>query len=81
MERSFFVKCRKLPRRSPNSDDNALHFKVCGDRRSQFEMDAEVMRSPDRRAMHVSELTDEDLAALDAMEIPAEGARYDHEMT
>jgi hypothetical protein len=28
------------------------------------------------RAMHVSELSDEDLAALDAVEIPAETARY-----
>jgi hypothetical protein len=35
----------------------------------------------DRRAKHVSELTDEELAALDAMEIPAEAARYNHEMT
>jgi hypothetical protein len=34
----------------------------------------------DRRAMHVSELTDEELAALDAAEIPAEATRYDHEM-
>jgi hypothetical protein len=31
--------------------------------------------------MHVSELTDEDLAALDAVEIPTEAARYNHEMT
>jgi prevent-host-death family protein len=39
------------------------------------------LRSLDRRAMHVSELSDEDLAALDAVEIPAEAARYNHEMT
>ncbi len=30
--------------------------------------------------MHVSELTDEDLAALDAVKIPEEAARYNHEM-
>jgi prevent-host-death family protein len=39
------------------------------------------LRSLDRRAMHVSELTDEELAALDKVEIPAEAARYDHEIT
>jgi prevent-host-death family protein len=39
------------------------------------------LRSLDRRAMHVAELTDEDLAALDVVEIPEEAARYDHEMT
>jgi hypothetical protein len=39
------------------------------------------LRQLDRRAMHVSELTDEDLAALDAVEIPAEATRYNHEMT
>jgi prevent-host-death family protein len=39
------------------------------------------LRNLDRRAMHVSELTDEDLAALDAVEIPTEAARYNHEMT
>jgi prevent-host-death family protein len=39
------------------------------------------LRGLDRRAMHVSELSDEDLAALDAVEIPAEAARYNHEMT
>jgi prevent-host-death family protein len=39
------------------------------------------LRSLDRRAMHVSELSDEDLVALDAVEIPAEAARYNHEMT
>ena len=39
------------------------------------------LRNLDRRAMHVSELSDEDLAALDAVKIPAEAARYNHEMT
>jgi prevent-host-death family protein len=39
------------------------------------------LRSLDRRATHVSELTDEDLAALDAVKIPEEAARYNHEMT
>jgi len=39
------------------------------------------LRSLDRRAIHVSELTDEELAALDAVEIPAEAVRYNHEMT
>jgi prevent-host-death family protein len=39
------------------------------------------LRNLDRRAMHVSELTDDDLAALDAVEIPAETGRYNHEMT
>ena len=39
------------------------------------------LRRLDRRAMHVSELTDEELTALDRVEIPAEAARYDHEMT
>jgi prevent-host-death family protein len=39
------------------------------------------LRSLDRRAMQVSELTDEELAALDKVEIPTEAARYDHEMT
>src|SRR3970282_1179646 len=38
------------------------------------------LRSLDRRAIHVSELTDEELAALDAVEIPAEAMRYNHEM-
>jgi PHD/YefM family antitoxin component YafN of YafNO toxin-antitoxin module len=38
------------------------------------------LRSLDRRTMHVSELTDEDLAALDAAKIPEEAARYNHEM-
>ena len=39
------------------------------------------LRSLDRRAMHVSELSDEDLAALDAAKIPEETARYNHEIT
>ena len=39
------------------------------------------LRSLDRRALHVSELTDEDLAALDGVKIPEEAARYNHEMT
>lgn len=39
------------------------------------------LRSLDRRAMHVSELTGEELAALGNVEIPAEAARYNHEMT
>ena len=39
------------------------------------------LRSLDRRAMHVSELTNYGLAALDRVEIPAEATRYNHEMT
>lgn len=39
------------------------------------------LRSLDRQALHVSELSDEELAALESVEIPAEAARYDHEMT
>lgn len=39
------------------------------------------LRSLDRRSMHVSELTDEEIAALDSVEIPTEAARYNHEMT
>jgi prevent-host-death family protein len=39
------------------------------------------LRSLDRPAMHVSELTDEDLAALDAIKISEEAARYNHETT
>ncbi len=39
------------------------------------------LRSLDRRAMHVSELTNEELATLDAIEIPAEATRYNPEMT
>jgi prevent-host-death family protein len=38
------------------------------------------LRSLDRRAMHVSELSNEARAALDAVEIPAEAARYNHEI-
>jgi PHD/YefM family antitoxin component YafN of YafNO toxin-antitoxin module len=34
------------------------------------------LRSLDRRVMHVSDLTDEELAALDNVEIPSEAARY-----
>jgi prevent-host-death family protein len=39
------------------------------------------LRNLDRRAMHVSELSDEEVAALNSVEIPAEAARYNHEMT
>jgi prevent-host-death family protein len=39
------------------------------------------LRSLDRRAIHVSELTEEELAALESVEIPAEAARYNHELT
>ena len=39
------------------------------------------LRSLDRRAMHVSELSDEELSALDRVEILAAAARYNHEMT
>jgi prevent-host-death family protein len=39
------------------------------------------LRSLDRRAMHVSELTDEELAARDGAKISEEAARYNHEMT
>jgi prevent-host-death family protein len=38
------------------------------------------LRSLDRCAMHVSELTDEDLAALDAVKIPEEAALSNHEI-
>jgi PHD/YefM family antitoxin component YafN of YafNO toxin-antitoxin module len=38
------------------------------------------LRSLDRRAMHVSDLTYEELAALDNVEIPSEAARYNHEV-
>lgn len=38
------------------------------------------LRSLDRRAIHLSELTDEELAALDAVEILAETTRYNHEI-
>jgi PHD/YefM family antitoxin component YafN of YafNO toxin-antitoxin module len=39
------------------------------------------LRSLDRRAMHVSELTDEELVALDAVEIPGEATLYNHEVS
>jgi len=39
------------------------------------------LRSLDRRAMHVSELPDDVVEALGTIEIPAEAARYNHEMT
>jgi prevent-host-death family protein len=39
------------------------------------------LRNLDRRPMHVSELNDEELAALGSVEIPEEAARYNHEMT
>jgi prevent-host-death family protein len=39
------------------------------------------LRSLDRRAMHVSALTDQELAALDEVKISDEAARYNHEMT
>jgi prevent-host-death family protein len=38
------------------------------------------LRSLDRRAMHASGLTDEELSALEKVEIPAEAARYNHEV-
>lgn len=39
------------------------------------------LRSLERRAMHVSELTAEELAALGEVQIPVEASRYDHETT
>jgi prevent-host-death family protein len=39
------------------------------------------LRSLDRRAMHVSELSQEEIVALGKVDIPAEAARYNHEMT
>ncbi len=39
------------------------------------------LRNLDRRAMHVSELSQEEIAALGKVDIPAEAARYNHEMT
>ena len=39
------------------------------------------LRILDPRAMHVSDLTYEELAALDNMEIPSEASRYNHEVT
>jgi prevent-host-death family protein len=41
----------------------------------------ERLRSLERRAMHVSELSDDELRAIEGVEIPAEASRYDHEMT
>lgn len=41
----------------------------------------ERLRNLERRTMHVSDLTDDELHALEQVEIPAEAARYDHEMT
>ena len=38
------------------------------------------LRNLDRRAIHVSQLSDEEVAALDAVEMPAATARYNHEM-
>jgi prevent-host-death family protein len=38
------------------------------------------LRNLDRRAMHVSQLSDEEVAALDAAEVPAAAACYNHEM-
>ena len=38
------------------------------------------LRRLDRQAMHVSELTDEEYAALDKVETPAEAARFNHEI-
>lgn len=39
------------------------------------------LRSLDRRAMHVSELSDEEVAALKKVKIPKVAKRYNHEMT
>jgi prevent-host-death family protein len=39
------------------------------------------LRNLDRRAMHVSELSDGYLAALGEVDIPAEAAGYNHELT
>lgn len=38
------------------------------------------LRGLDRRALPVSEVTDEELAALDNVKIPAEAAHYDDEL-
>jgi len=38
------------------------------------------LRGLDRRAMHVSQLSNEEVAALDAADISAVTARYNHEM-
>jgi hypothetical protein len=37
------------------------------------------LQSLDRRAMHVSELTDDEIAALDTIEIPEETRSYNPE--
>lgn len=39
------------------------------------------LRRLDRRARHASELSQEEIAALDVVEIPDEAARYNHEVT
>lgn len=39
------------------------------------------LRSLERIAMPVGDLSDEELAALDAVEIPVEAARYNHELS
>lgn len=39
------------------------------------------LRSLERRALHVSELTDSEIAALGSVEIPAEAVRHNHEVT
>ncbi len=39
------------------------------------------LRSLERRAMHVNELSEEEIAALENVEISPESLRYDHEMT
>ncbi len=39
------------------------------------------LRRLDRQAMHASELSDEELADLEAVDIPAEAARYNDEIT
>lgn len=39
------------------------------------------LRGLERQTMHVSELTAEEIRALERVEIPVEASRYDHEMT
>lgn len=39
------------------------------------------LRSLERHAMHIRDLSSDELHALEQVEIPAEAARYDHEMT
>ena len=55
----------------------------CGEMigRSQLADDYQRLRNLDRRAMHVSDLNDEELAALARVDIAAEAARYNHETT